>query len=350
MFSISRKEKMFFVKHLSLMIKGGTSISEALETLRDETESKTLKKALDDVLKKVLEGESLARSLRCYPRIFDEFFCSVVEIGEKAGSLEENLKYLAFQLRSNYEMREKVRGASIYPFFIILMAITIASVVTFFILPKITSLFKLLEIELPLATKVLINSAVFLKIYWFYILVGIILFILLIKLLRTLPFIRYFFDKITLSLPIFGLLFKNLNLARFSRTFYTLSKSGVPLLETFEICADTIPNEVYRRNLIQVRSRVERGEKISQGLKDFPKIFPLFFSRMIIVGERSGTLEESLLSLAEHHETEVDLTLKRLSTVIEPILLILVGIFVAFVALAIITPIYQFVGQVRIHQ
>ena len=140
---------------------------------------------------------------------------------------------------------------------------------------------------------------------------------------------------------------RNLNLARFSRTFYTLLKSGMPILDALDICIETHPNEVFKKNLNFVKLRVERGEKMSQGQKEFPKIFPSVFSQMVAIGEKSGTLEESFLYLANFYEEEIDSTLKNLSGILEPILLILVGAFVAFIAISIIIPIYRFVGFLR---
>lgn len=347
MFFVSQKEKIFFTEHLSLMIKGGIPISEAIETLRNETKSSTFRKALDGVSKRILEGQRLSKSFELYPRIFSNFFCNVVRVGEESGTLEESLKYLAQQLKSDYEMGRRVKGALIYPIIIIIVTIIVAMAVTFFVLPKIVGLFQILEIELPIATRILIKTASFLKRNFILLIIGIILSILIFKILQRLKFFKFYFDKTSLSLPFVSQIFKNLNLARFSRTFFTLLKSGMPILEALEICANTHPNEVFKKNLFSVRLGVERGEKISQGLKESSKIFPSVFSQMVVIGERSGTLEESFLYLANFYEGEVDSVLKNLSGVLEPILLIFVGVFVAFVALAIIIPIYRFVGALR---
>jgi len=341
------EEKMLFAEHLALMIKGGIPLADALNTLKTEARNRAFKKTLEQILKRILEGESLSKAMERHPKIFDKFSQDIVRIGEESGTLEENLKYLALKLRKDYEMQKKVRGALIYPAIILVMALVIALTVTFFILPKITNLFQLLEIELPLATKILISTVSFFQKYLIFVFFGIILIILVFKALLRLNLVKFCLDRASLSLPLFGQIFKNLNLAFFSRTFYTLLKGGVPLIETLEISAKTQPNEVYKQNLIRVRAEVERGEKISQGLKIFPKTFPSVFSEMVLVGEKAGTLEESLLYLAEYHEKEMDSTLKNLSGIIEPVLLILVGILVAFVAIAIIIPIYRFTGQLR---
>ena len=160
--------------------------------------------------------------------------------------------------------------------------------------------------------------------------------------------IRFYFDKIVLFFPILGNIFKNLNLARFSWNFYILLKSGIPILEALEICSNILPNEVYRRNLISIKSGVERGEKISSGLKKIPQNFPPIFSEMILVGEKTGSLEESSLYLAQFYSQEADSTIKNISDLIGPILLIFIGGLVILIALATIIPIFSFIGEIGV--
>lgn len=341
------KEKMFFTEYLALMLKGGASLAEALEILKTEARSRRFRKTLNDVLKRILEGESLEKAMSQHPKVFDRFYQNIVRVGEKSGSLEENLKYLALKIKKDAEMKNKVKGALIYPLIIVFLVLVVAFAVTFFVLPQITNLFYLLKVELPLITRGLISFVSFSQKYWLFILSAVLVLVLAIGFLQKLKRVKFFLDRLSLSLPFLGQIFKNLNLSFFSRTFYILLKSGVPLSESLIILSETLPNEVYKRNLLSLRSKIEGGEKISQGLKAAPQIFPAVFSGMILVGERSGTLEESLLYLADYHEKEVDTALKNLSTVLEPVLLIFVGILVAFLALAIITPIYQFTGQIR---
>lgn len=342
---VSQKEKMLFAERLSLMLKGGVSITEALEILKSEMKSRTFKKALDDILTRVLEGEDLSESIGHYPKIFSEFFRSVIKIGEESGTLEENLRRAADQLKKDYTLRKRVKGAFVYPIFVIVLALVIVFGALFFILPKVTNLFQLFEIELPLATRILITSSSFSQKYWPLILGGIILFILILRFLQNIKFIRFYSHGLILSFPFFGKVVKNLYLARFSRTFYNLFKSGIPLPKTLQICIDILPNEVYKKNLFSVKSEVEQGGKISQALRRFPRSFPLVFSGIVLAGEKSGSLEEGFLYLAEFYEKEVDSILKDLSSLLEPALLILVGIFVGFVSIAIIIPIYRFIGS-----
>jgi len=351
--AISLKEKMFFAEHLSLMIKGGIPIGEALQTLQSETRSRRLKKALDAIIGRVLEGEKLEKGFEKYPQIFDRFFRNVVRVGEESGTLEESLRYLALQLRKDYELKRDITGALLYPVLVMMVAIVIVFVVMFFVLPKIIPLFYALQQigvagEIPFATKLLISTSSFLKDFWHLLVFTFFILILLFFILRKIPFLKWYIDKTFLSLPFLGEISKNLSLARLSRHLYTLLKSGMPLLEALELSAFSLSNEIYKKNIMKVRTGVERGEKISSGLKKNPRHFPPIFSEMILVGEKTGSLEESFFYLARFYEREVDIALKNISTIIGPVLLIFVGVFIVFVALSTIIPIYRFIGEIRV--
>jgi type IV pilus assembly protein PilC len=340
-----QKEKMLFAEHLSLLIKGGTTLNEAVEILKEESKSRTFKKALGSISKKILEGESLNKSLARYPKIFNKFFQNVVKVGEESGTLEENLKYLSLCLKNQYSLRQKLSGALMYPIIVITLALVIVLATTLFVLPRLFSLFSVLEVQLPLSTKILLGSGAFLQKYWIFLIVIFIFLILIYKVFNYIKITRFCLHKIIFFMPFFGTTSKNSNLAEFSRVFFTLLKSGVPILEALDICNETVTNEVYKKYLKLVRTGVERGEKLNKSFKAFPKIFPSIFSQMILVGEKSGTLEESMSYLAEFYEAEADSALKNFSVILEPVLLIFVGLFVAFIALSIITPIYQFTGN-----
>ncbi|MCX6764152.1 MAG: type II secretion system F family protein [Candidatus Nealsonbacteria bacterium] len=336
-----QKEKMLFAEHLSLLIKGGTTLNEALDILKEESKSRTFKKALDSVSKRILEGESLNKSLARYPKIFNKFFQNVVKVGEESGTLEENLKYLSLCLKNQYSLKQKLLGALMYPIIVIALALVIVSGTMIFILPKLFTTLNVIEAQLPLSTKILFGISVFIQKYWIFLIVIFIFLILIYKIFNYIKITRFYFHKIIFFMPFFGTTNKNSNLAEFSRVFFTLLKSGVPILEAFDICNETVTSDVYKKYLKLVKARVEKGQKLSKSFKAFPKIFPSIFSQMILVGEKSGTLEESMSYLAEFYEQEADSALKNFSAIIEPILLILVGFFVAFIALSIITPIYQ---------
>jgi len=348
MFSVSQKEKILFAEHLSLMIKGGIPLSEALETLKDEAKSQRFKKVLSEVIKRVLEGESLNKSLVRYPNVFSNFFCNVIKIGEESGTLEENLKYLSSYLQGQYSLRRRIIGALLYPMIIIMVALCVVLIVTLFIFPKLHTLLLALDIPLPFTTQLFLALVGFFEQYWLLIIGGVFFYFLIIRIFQTIPVARFYLHKRNLLIPVLGEVEKNRNLAEFSRILYTLLKSGLPILNSLDICIEVLPNEVYRKSLLSVRSEVERGQTMSHGLKNFPQIFPLIFSQMILIGEKTGSLEESFVYLTQFYDREINSTIQNLSRLLEPVLLILVGLFVVFIALAIIAPIYQFSSALRI--
>ena len=340
-----QKEKMLFAEHLSLLIRGGTTLNEALDILKEESKSKRFKKAIEKISKRILEGESLNKSLAAYPKIFNKFFQNVVKVGEESGTLQENLKYLSLCLKNQYSLKQKVLGALIYPVIVISVALVIVSGTMIFVLPNLFEKLNIINDELPLLTKILFGISIFLKENWALLVIAVILLFLLYKVLNYIKITRSILHKIILSLPFLGVTSKNSSLAEFSRVFFTLLKSGVPILEALDICEETLSQEIYKKYIKLVRTGAERGEKLNVSFKRFPQIFPSIFCQMVLVGEKSGTLEESMNYLAEFYEAESDSALKNFSSIIEPVLLIFVGLFVAFIALAIITPIYQFTSN-----
>ena len=351
--AVSQKEKIFFTEHLALMIKGGTPVPEALGVLKEETRSRTFRKILNEILKRVLEGESLSKNFERHPKVFDRFFLSVVNLGEKSGTLDENLKYLSLQLRKDYDMRKKITGALLYPALILVLALAILLMIIFFVLPKVAPIFHNLQSmgvveKFPLGTKILLDSGDWLKKYSFLIPIFLIIIFLFLKLIQRIKAIKLFFDKLVVFSPFLGQISRQLNLSRFSYSFYILLKSGTSILETIEICSKIMPNEVYKRGVASVKLNVERGEKISTGFKKNPKIFPAIFTEMFLVGEQTGSLEKSSLYLAQFYTKEADSALDNISNIIGPILLIFLGVIVLFIWLSTIIPIFKFIGEIRV--
>jgi type II secretory pathway component PulF len=343
---VNAEQRAILARHLSVMLKSGLTIVEAIEITSEQTSGK-LKRVLRGVLKALRAGQSLSDSMARYPKVFSEMFVNIIQAGEKSGNLEENLTNLAEQLEKERELRSKVKGAMLYPTVVLVAALGLGLAMAFLVLPKITPLFEGLKMELPFTTRWLISfSHIIRENTWelFGGITGVIVFILwLIK--------RKFSQPVThwllLKLPLVGKIVYQTNLARFCRSLGTLLKSGLNIDEAIEITSKTVTNYHYKKALTQVSSTVRKGTRLSSKLEQYPKLFPKLTTRMIRVGEKSGKLEESLLFLAHFYEVEVDNTTKSLSTAIEPILLIVIGLVVAFLALSIITPIYKITGNVR---
>ena len=345
---VSNLEKVVFTKHLSLMLKAGLTLNETLGVLRDQTNSSKMKKIVGNLLTVVEKGEPLASGLARYPKIFSNFYVHAVRAGEESGDLEENLIHLAEQLLKDFDLQRRVKSAMMYPMVVLGATAILGIALSIVVFPKLARLFKTFKIELPLLTRMLLATTDFLQHYAVYLAILVVALFFLLRWILRRKTIRPYFHKFILKIPIFGKIVKNLNLARFARMLGSLLRSGLPIGKALEITAQTLGNYSYKLNLAKVANEVNQGEKMQKILAVFPELFPPMVCQMVSVGEKSGKLEEVLFYLAEFYEAEVDATTKNLSTILEPVLLVVIGIVVAGVALAIVTPLYQLTSGMKI--
>ncbi len=343
---VNLTQKALFAKHLSVMLGAGLTLTEALAVSIDSATG-ALRRTLTRVERSVESGSSFAEALTVFPRIFSGIFVSAVYAGERSGNLATNLANLARELEKERNLLSKVRGAMIYPAIVLVSTIGLGLTIAFFILPKITPLFRGLKIDLPFTTRWLIWLADFVDRRGLIFLVGFIVVVAFLRWLLHQGFMAPLTHWLILRSPGSGRLASNLNLARTASSLGLLLKSGINIDEALTITEKTLNNFYYRRALREVTSEVGRGLKLSDGLERFPKLFPRLFARMVRVGEVSGRFEDTFFYLADFYEDEVDATTKSLSTILEPILLLLIGFVVAGLALSIITPIYQITGNIR---
>lgn len=346
--SVPFPEKILFAKNLGLMIKAGLPLREGVATIRDQSKNKSFKKVLDEVIGNIDNGQSLAASLARHPSVFDSLYINMIKVGEESGTLEESFNHLTLQLEKSAKLKGKVKQAMIYPAIIIIAVIVLGTALTLFVLPQIIPVFKALDVELPLATRILIKVSEVIQNYGFFVLLSIILLIIVFTFLLRIRAIKFLFDKLTLKLPIIGSIFRSVSISHFSRTLGVLLRSGIPVVGALDITKDSLGNLVYQKELEGVESQVKRGRTISNYLKKEKTLFPLMVSRTIGVGEKTGNLEETLIYLGDFYEAEVDKSVKSLSTILEPILLLAVGFAVGFIAIAIISPIYELTSGLHI--
>ncbi len=343
---MSLEEKALFSKHLSVMLRSGIPIIEALEISRTSAQGK-LKKIIKEVQSAVAAGHPLSRAFAQHPKVFPPLFVNVVNAGEQSGTLVENLENLAEELEKDKILIEKVKGAMLYPVIIVIATFGLGMVLSFVVLPKITPLFDGLNADLPTSTKMLIAFTDIVEAHGtvlFWSIIGFVsLFLWLIKQRFSKPVTHW----ILLHTPVLGKLVLYSNLARFSRTLGMLLKSGVNIDEALDITRTTVSNIYFQRSLDEVNLRISRGVKLAAALSEYKSLYPLMFVRMVHVGEESGRFEESLLYLSGLYEDEVDTATKSLSTALEPALLIFIGLVVGFLALSIITPIYNVTGNIQ---
>ncbi|HBL39290.1 TPA: hypothetical protein DDZ10_01315 [Candidatus Uhrbacteria bacterium] len=342
---LSHTEKMLFTKYFAVLLKSGVAIDEAIDILLQQSKG-PLKKILETLKASVEQGKTLAEGLGHYPHVFSPVFINLIAAGEASGTLQKNLDHLARQLEKEHNLRKKVRGAMMYPMIVLLGALVVGALVFVFVLPKITSLFKSLKVELPWTTKAilwLVDTIATKPILVFGFVAAVILLVLVIPRIR---FLKPALHWLLLRLPIFGRTSKNTNLARMTRLMGTLLASGVTINEALVITKQTVRNHHYRKLFDRALDEVSQGQMLTEVLGHESKLVPPMALRLIRVGEETGTLPDMLTYLADFYEEEVDSTIQDISTLIEPFLILTIGLLVGILAFSIISPIYQIVGSV----
>lgn len=343
---ISLKEKLFFVQHLGLMLKSGISLARALKTLADQSENKHFKQVLLDVASRVEKGSSFAEALESYRKVFGDLFLSMIDAGELSGKLEEVLKQLFIQMKKEHQLISKVKGALTYPAVILFAMLGIGTFMLVVVVPKITAMFDEMDAQLPLATKILIGVSDAIVNNGIMVLIGVIIFtIVCVKILRTYRG-KYIFQAILLKSPIFGTIIKKINLARFSRNISSLLKTDIMIVKTFQITANVLGNLHYKKALDDMAQMIKQGGKLNETVKAYPHLFTPVVVQMIAIGEETGELDNILMELAEFYEEEVDLIMENLPTIIEPLLILALGLGVGGVAIAIVMPMFAITSAI----
>jgi len=344
--SIPEHQKIIFTKNLGAMINAGLSLAKALNILEKQITNVRFKKIIVSLEAEIRKGKPLSEACAEYPDVFSKLFISMIKAGEESGKLSESLLIVANQMDGSYKFQKKVKGAMIYPGVIISVMLIIGILMMVFVVPGITATFKDLNIELPTLTKILINTSDFLKNNILATLFGIILVcVAFYTSIRSKVGGRLFVFLI-LRLPVIGELVKETNSARITRTISSLLSSGVPYAEAISITRDVVQNGYYKDILTIAISTVEKGGTISSVFMENTKLCPVFVAEMIVVGEETGKLPAMLMEVATFYEESVDQKTKNISTIIEPVLMVIIGFAVGFFALAIIKPIYSLTDSI----
>lgn len=341
-------DKLLFTRHLGVMIKSGIPIMEAISIVEEQTTNRSFKKVLASIGKEISNGKQLNQAVAKHPRVFDPLYINLIKLGEESGNLEKNLEYLADQMKKNYEFSKKIQGALMYPMIVLTTAVAVGFGLSFFVLPKLIDLFQSMDMVLPLSTQILLFIARVMKNYGGFIFAGLVGLGLLFQIIIRLPVIKSIWHYSLLKLPILGNFFQNVEMAFFCRNLGMMLKSGLPIVSALDTLTLATTNTVFINSLKKISQGIEKGRRVEDTIiKTHLEFFPKIATRMIGVGEKSGHLDESLLYLGDFFEEEVDNQAKNFSVILEPIILLLVGLAVAFVALAIISPIYQFTGNIK---
>lgn len=343
MFAFGQKVKfddvVNFTRQLSTMIGAGLPLTDALSILQMQV-SPVLQSKVADVLRSIEGGSTFANALVHHPDTFSRVYVALVRAGESAGVLDTILLRLADTLEKQREFREKTKGAMIYPIIVLVGMLIVTTVMMIFVLPKLTVMYKDFDIELPIITKILIGTSDFMVSYWYIMGMAIAGAYYLFNNWKKTKMGAYQWDVIILKLPIFGRIKSMILMAEFSRTLALLASAGVSLVESLGIVREVADSEVMRRALEEVAKDVEKGNSLAVSLAKHP-VFPMIVSQMTSVGEQTGKLDEILNRVAGYFENESEHVIKNLSTAMEPLIMVLLGLGVGFLIVAIIVPIYN---------
>lgn len=345
---VSHLEKLLFTRELAVLLKSGVPLGEALESLKDKTGRGSLRKVIEGLLADIENGQSFSQALARFPKVFDALSVNLVKIGETSGTLKENLDFLAHQQESSYTLRKKIQAILLYPTVVFGMALLLSALISVFILPKLIRLFESFHVTLPWTTQVLLAVAHFMQSYGILFFSVLFLFILVFRFTVALSFVRPYWHALLLRLPVSGELSRYIAIAHFCRDVGTMLKSSLPVLEALTVEEQVMENRAMARLVKGLAVAVSQGRTLSDELtKTSYAVIPAIAVKMIASGEKTGKLDETLLYLESFFEAEVDRKIKNMTVLFEPILLLVIGGIVTFLALAILTPIYSLTGSVK---
>lgn len=343
---VSFADVVVVTRQLATMIQSGLVLSEALDILVDQQENKTFKKVLEGISSDIKSGIDFATTLEKYPDVFPPIFAKLVKAGQLSGKLDSILLELAENLEKDREFQSKVKGAMIYPVVVMTMMIGVMLIMIFFVMPKLLGLYTESGMELPLPTQIVIGFTKFMLNFWWSILLVIIIAVAAFRKFVSTPEGRLVVDRFLLKIPVLGRVIMLVGLTSFTRTFALLIGSGLSILEAIKVVSDLSGNTVFKNGFDLAYKGVERGLPFSTQILSLP-VFPKIVGQMIKTGEETGKLDEIMLRLADYFESEVDNALKNLTTLIEPIVLVMLGVGVGFLVVSIILPIYQLTTNIK---
>ncbi|MCD4694547.1 type II secretion system F family protein [bacterium] len=343
---VSLKEKLFFIQYFGIMFRTGISLSVILRTLSKQTTNKYFAKVVSEISVEVEKGKSLAESFRPHKKIFGDLFINMIEAGEVSGNLEKVLEQLYIQIKKQHELVSKVKGALTYPVVLLMAMILIGVFMMLKVVPQMLGVFDSFGTALPLPTRILIGISDFMVNNIMFLAVVVVFVVLLfIKILKTYKG-KYIFQSILLKLPIISSIIKKINLANFARTSSSLMKTDILIVRSFKITASVLGNLPYRKSIEEVGDKIETGGKINEILATYPKLFPPVVQQIVAIGEETGELSNILMELADFYEKEVDSIMSNLPSIIEPVLILLLGVGVGGMAVAIIMPMYSMTSTI----
>lgn len=339
---VSIKDKSYFFHLLGIMVDAGIPLLKSLKILVNRTENKHLRRVIATIAYNIEnKGQNLANSMQKFPGIFTESEVGIVKSGEESGQIDKMMTKLAKQLEDSYELHLKISGAFVYPATVIGALLVASSVVIIFVIPKLQSFFTENNVTLPLPTQILIDSSAFISQFWVLILMLIVAFLFIGNFYINTESGRFKWDHFLLKVPVVGKIMVKSCIIRFVRLLEVLFESGLPITKCFKIISESMGNEVYKRKFLESADRIAKGEKISDTLEGADLLFPVTLVEMLRIGESSATLNSAASKMASHFEREIDHDIKNTITILEPTMIILIGLGVVGMAFAIMAPIFN---------
>lgn len=342
---VSFNEIVNFTRQLSAMVEAGLQLPQAVSILRTQTENPTFNRVLNEIMNDIRGGGSLADALSKHPNLFNKSYISLIKAGETSGNLDVVLNRLAENLEKDRDFRSKVRGALVYPVIVLLAMFIVVGILMIFVVPQISQLYADFDFELPITTRMLIAASNFTVAFWWLILILGFGAIYAFREFSATDIGKRMIDTITLKLPLFGDLIKQILLVEFTRSLGLLIGSGIHLLDSLAVLTESMPNILFKEALEDIAKKVEKGLPMGAAFAQYD-IFPPILAQMVKVGEETGKFDESLTKLSLYFEGESNQTVKGLTTALEPIIMVVLGIGVGFIVFSIITPIYNLTSQI----
>ncbi len=337
---ITEKEIVIFSRQLSTLVSSGVPIIQSLTILEEQAENLNFARVISQIKKDIEGGLSISEAIAKHPKVFSELYVSMVKAGELGGILDTILDRLSTYLEASSALKDKVRGAMMYPMVVGGIAVLITIFLIIFVIPIFKGIFADFGAELPFITVMVINASDFLKGNILYIIAGLVVIFFLFKRYINTEKGRKNFDAFLLSLPILGVIFKKVSIARFSRTLGTLIKAGVPIIQALDTVAKTSGNKIIEEVILDSIKSIKEGGKISEPLKK-SSVFPPMVVQMINVGEETGSLDTMLFKIADFYDQEVDASVKGLTSMIEPLVMVFMGVVIGFIVIAMFIPMFQ---------
>ncbi len=344
---IKTTDLILFCRNMAGLMQAGVSLARAIEILERQTTNPKMKETLHGIFESIKGGESLSNSLEKYPKVFDNLFVSMMRAGEESGNLVGSLREVQVHIERSYNLKRKIKGAMTYPMVIIGAMGIIGLLMMKFVVPNLLKMFTEFGTDLPFATKIVIWLADLINNNFITMIIGIIVIIFGIIKLTKIEKVKRFLSKVVLKLPAIGGIAKQTLTARTSRTMASLLKSGVTVVRSLEITRDVIGNYQYKAVMDEALNNIQKGEPLSKAFQAHPDLYPIMMGDMIEVGEESGKVGDMLMDVANFYEEEVDEKTKSLSTIVEPMLMLLIGGGVGFFAVAMMTPMYKMMDSVK---